>query len=259
MLKYVRKLFTKPTEIYTARNMKTKDYIRFILLMGVVLTFLSFFDLKNEFNLLSEDFQEIQKSIPDYNLVNDKLESDQESFIYQTDSLVFYFDPDNKIDTDLINKNMEKQSAPISAALQKEKVYLNILGEDRSLEYSELDLSSQDLQSIISAENFSNPLYFIIILSIFFLFNLFLYLTQLLSISIFANLISSLRRSRLSLFQNAKIALIASIVPSIIIEALNSFNLTINYQFEIIMLASLTLFYMTISEFKKRLKKQKNE
>ncbi|MDN6162087.1 MAG: hypothetical protein L0I79_04855, partial [Atopostipes sp.] len=62
-----------------------------------------------------------------------------------------------------------------------------------------------------------------------------------------------------SLFQNAKIALIASIVPSIIIEALNSFNLTINYQFEIIMLASLTLFYMTISEFKKRLKKQKNE
>lgn len=257
MLDYIKNLFTKPTEIYTARNMKKKHYFLFILFMGIILTFLSIFDVKEEFDTLSEDYQEIQSSIPDYELVDGKLESTEESYIYQTDSLVFYFDPENKIETSLIDKNMEKQQAPISAALHEKEIYLNILGQSRSLQYADFDLKSQDLKAIINLENFSNPLYFMIIIAILLIFNLFLYLMQLFSISIFANFISFILRSKLTFFQNAKIALIASIIPSILIAVLTAFNLSISYQYEIITLSSLLLFYLAVEEFKERLDQDK--
>ena len=259
MLIYIKQLFKKPTEIYTARNMKNKDYFLLILSMGFLLTFISIFDVRKEFKLLSEDYQEIQASIPDYELVNNQLESDKESYIYETDSLVFYFDPQDKIDTDLIDKNMNKQQAPISVALQKDEIYLNVLGQNRSLKYSEFDLTSQDLRGIINLDNFSSPLYFVIVLFVLFIFNLFLYLTQLFSISIFANLISFIQHSKLRLVQNAKIATVASIVPFLIMALLNAFNFSIAYQFEITTAATLILFYMSIAEFKKRLEKNKEK
>lgn len=252
MLNYIKRLLTRPTEIYTARNMKKKHYFLFILFMGIILSFLSVFDLKEEFDTLSEDYQEIQSSLPDYELIDGKLESNQESYIYQTDSLVFYFDPENKIETSSIDKNMEKQQAPISASLQEEEIYLNILGQSRALRYADFDLKSQDLKAIISLENFSNPLYFMIVIAILLIFNLFLYLMQLFSISIFANFISFVLRSKLTFFQNAKIALVASMVPILLMAVLTTFNLSISYQYEITTLSSLLLFYLTIEEFKER-------
>lgn len=258
MLTYIKKLFKNPREIYTARNMKNKNYFLIILSMVILLTFLSAFNVKEEFDKLSEDYQEIEESIPEYQLVNNQLESDQEGFIYQTDSLVFYFDPQDKIDTQLIDKNMEKQSAPISAALQKNKIYLNILGQNQSLTYSDFDLTSKDLKAIIGLENFSAPIYFIIILFVLFFFNLLLYLIQLFSISVFANFVSFIQGSKLKFTQNAKIAVVASIIPFLTMAILNAFNFSIAYQFEITIASSLILFYLTISEFKKRLKKHKD-
>lgn len=253
MLNYIKKLLKKPTEIYTTRNMKTKNYFFIVLLMGISLTFLSAFGVKKEVNKISKDYQEIQASIPDYELIDDKLQSDQESYIYQTDSLVFYFDPQDEIDTQLIDQNMEKQQPPISAALQKEYIYLNVLGQSRSLKYSDFDLTTQDLKSLLNVNTFSSPLYFSIILLVLLVFNLFLYASQLLFITIFANLISFIQNSKLSFFQNAKITIVASIVPFIIMGLLNTFNLSITYQFEITAMATLILFSKSISEFKNSL------
>lgn len=257
MLDYIKKLLIKPKEIYTARNMKKKHYFLFILLMGLILTTLSAFNIQENYKNLTDDYQEIQQAIPNYEIVDGELESQEESFIYQTDSLVFYFDPDNKIAKELIDTNMQKQKAPIAAALQKDKIYLNILGQSRALKYSDFNLNSQDLRSLINLERLSSPLYFIIVLFILYLFQLFLYTMQLLSISIFANLISFVQRTKLSFFQNAKIALMASMIPFIIMGILSALNLSIAYQYELTTLASLFLFYLSIDEFTKRLDDQK--
>ena len=83
-------------------------------------------------------------------------------------------------------------------------------------------------------------------------------MTQLIPITLFANLISVFRRTRLTFFQNAKISLLASMGPFILMAILNAFQLQIHYQFEIILAASILLFYISITEMKNRIQKQKD-
>lgn len=257
MTNYIKTMLKKPNEIYTARNMKKKDFFSLLLSMGLLLTLLSIFSMANDFKTLTSDYKEIQAAIPDFELADHQLESKKESFIYETDSLVFYFDPQDKVGTQLIDKNIKKQNAPISLALKKEEIYLNILGSSQSVSYADLNMTSQDLKNFIYLNNFSSPLYLLIVFVLLFLFNLFIYITQLFSISIFSNLVSLIQNSKLNYFQNTKITLVASIIPFSIMAILNSFNLSINYQFELTSIATLTLFYLSISEFKKRLNKNK--
>lgn len=256
MVDYIKNLVKKPTEIYTARNMKNKHYFLFILFMGFTLTFFSVFELKEDLNNLKGDYQEIQNSIPDFKVVDSQLESDVESYVYQTDNLVFYFDSEDTIDNQLIDKNMQKQFAPMSLGLKKDAIYLNIIGQSQSFKYSDLGMTTEELKSFISLNKFSSPLFYVLFFIILLVFNLILYLMQLFSISIFANVISFVRKTRLTFFQNAKIALLASMIPFLVIQLLTAFNLTIAYQYELVMVASLILFYLTIDEFKKRLEEQ---
>ena len=151
---------------------------------------------------------------------------------------------------------MKLQTAPISIGLMDQEIYINILELNQNYIYSNLNLTTEGLQAIISLNTFYQPLFYVITLIIAFVFNLFLYTTQLLSISIFANLISVIEKTGLNFFQNAKIALLASIVPFSVFAVLNALQLTIRYQYEIISITSLILFYMSIKEFKIRLKEQ---
>lgn len=258
MIDYVKRLFKKPTEIYTARNMKNSHYFLFVLLMAISMTLLSLFSVKPEFDKLSNDYNEVHSFIPDFELVDGKLNSDEESYIYQTDNIVFYFDSENKMDTDLIDKNIKIQTAPISIGLMNDEIYLNILEFDQSYSYSDLNLTTNDLKTSLNLENSYKPLIIALTLVILLFFNLFLYLMQLLSITIFANLISVLQRSGLKLVQNAKIALMASMIPFLIISITNALQIQISYQYEVISIVSLLLFYMSINEFKSRLKEKNN-
>lgn len=256
LINYIKSLFKEPTEIYTARNMKNSHYFLFILSMGILLTLSSLFRIKPEFDAISKDYEEIVTALPDVDLVEGQLESTTGSYIYQTDTLVFYFDPENKIETKLIDKNMKVQTAPISIGLMDQEIYINMLDVSQSYTYSDLNLTTESLQALISLNTFYQPLFYLVTLLVTFLFNLFLYSTQLLSISIFANLISVIGKTGLKFFQNAKIALLASIIPFSVFAVINALQITVSYQYEIISITSLVLFYLSINEFKKRLKEQ---
>lgn len=256
MFTYVKNLIQQPKEIYTARNMKNKHFFFFILLIGFIITLFSVTDIRKDYNQLRADYQEIQTSIPTYEIVDGQLESESESYIYQTNSLVFYFDAENKITQNLIDKNMKNQQAPVSFALQKDRIYLNVLGQSRSIKYSRFDLEGENLQSVLNVDLLNSRFYFMLILFILFLVQVILYATQLFSIAIFANLISFIQRTGLTFIQNAKIALMASLIPTLIFALLNTFNLSLAYSSELTTLGSLFLFYLSIDEFKKRLKQQ---
>lgn len=254
MFTYVKNLIQQPKEIYTARNMKNKHFFFFLILIGFLTTLLSAADIREDYNQLRADYQEIQASIPTYEIVDGELESDAESYIYQTDSLVFYFDAEGKITQNLIDKNMKNQHAPMSFALQKDRLYLNVLGQSRSIKYSRFDLAGESLQSVLNVDLLNSPFYFLLILFILFWIQVILYASQLFTIAIFANLISFIQQTGLTFIQNAKIALMASIIPTLIFALLNTFNLSVAYASELTTLGSLFLFYLAIDEFKKRLK-----
>lgn len=139
-----------------------------------------------------------------------------------------------------------------------QEIYLNVLEMNQRYTYSSLNLTTEGLQALMSLNTFYQPVFYGVTLIIAFIFNLFLYSTQLLSISIFANLISFIEKTGLKFFQNAKIALLASIIPFSVFVVLNALQIQIIFQYELISIASLVLFYMSIREFKKRLNEQIN-
>src|SRR5699024_7379966 len=83
------------------------------------------------------------------------------------------------------------------------------------------------------------------------------YIIQLIPISLFANLLSIVQKTHMTFFQNAKIALLASMGPFILIAILSAFQIQVAYQYEITLFSSLFLFYISITKMKKRIDKQK--
>ena len=258
MFNYIKTVFTKPKEIYTARNMKNSHYFSLIFIIGLILTFFSIFEMFPIANQVSDDYEEINTSIPDFKLEDGQLESDTGSYIYQTNSIMFYFDSEDRITVDKIESNIPTQAAPISIGLLKNEIYLNAANTSYSFPYNDFkDLNAGNLmEALDSMGNFTIGMYVLLII-ILLVVNLFIYITQLLPISLFANLISVFRRTRLSFLQNAKITLLASMGPFILLAIFNAFQIQVAYQYEITLFTSLILFYISITEMKKRIDKQK--
>src|SRR5699024_2980183 len=210
MIYYIKTIFTKPKEIYTARNMKNSHYFLLLLATCFILTFLSIFEILPVAHQFSDDYEEIYSSIPDLDFVDGKLESETESYIYQSNSIMFYFDSEDRITIDKIESDRPVQSAPISIGILKNQIYLNAAinnnyfyvnaaGTSYSFVYDNFEkLTSKDLMELIkNIGNFSIGMYLLLIV-ILFVVNLFIYLTELIPITLFANLISVYRKTRMS-------------------------------------------------------------
>lgn len=258
MFTYIKTVFTKPKEIYTARNMKNSHYFSLILLTGLILTFLSIFEMFPIAVQFSDDYQEIKASIPDFELVDGQLESDTGSYIYQTNSIMLYFDSEDRITTDDIESNIPTQAAPISIGLLKDEIYFNAANATYSFTYDDFTYLTADslMEAMDNMGNFTIGMY-ILLLIILLIFNLIFYIIQLIPIPLFANLLSIVQKTHMTFFQNAKIALLASMGPFILIAILSAFQIQVAYQYEITLFSSLFLFYISITEMKKRIDKQK--
>ncbi len=257
MFKYINTVLTKPKEIYTGRNMKTHHFIGLILLMGLSLTLLSIFEILPIVNNFSNDYIEIKEAIPEFELINNQLESDTESFVYQTDSVLLYFDSDDSLSANLIDSNAAVHPAPISIGLLKNEIYFNITGTTYSFVYSNFsNLTSTDLMSLFNNIDQISPWMYIFLIITLIGLNLFIYITQMIPIILSTNLISFYKKSRLNFVQNVKVATLASMGPFIIIYMLNAFSLNIDYQFEVILVATLLFFNISISEMQSRMKQK---
>lgn len=260
MITYIKTAFTKPKEIYTGRNMKNKHFFSLLLLLSVTLTFLSVFEFLPIVRDLSDDVNEIRESIPEFELVDNQLRSGSESYIYQTDSMVFYFDPDDNISTETIDNNANTVSTPVSLGILDDQLYLNLLDQSYGLNYANLEnFTTSDLQGIIQRFGNISPIYIFFFIIFLLIFNLILFITQFIPIALFANIISIYRKTTLRFFQSAKMALLAVMGPTLIVYAVNAFLFPVRFQFEIILGASLVLYYMSITEMKKRIIQQSKE
>lgn len=259
MIDYIKTVFTKSKEIYIARNMKGIHYLLLIILLTLTLSFISVFEMLPAFNQLSNDYSEIKEFLPAFEVKDGQLTSEHESYVYQTDSIVFYFDPDDRMDTKIIDKNMRRQTAPVSIGLMDEELHFNILNRSQTFNYQQFNITANDLEAIILSIGAFSPGVIVLLLFVLYILNLFLYLGQLFSITLFANVISYLRRTHLRFIQNAKIALLASVIPFLTIYLFNAFQVYVPYQIELTIIASLLIFNISISEFKKRIGEHKDQ
>lgn len=259
MIPYIKTAFTNPKEIYIGRNMKWKHFFSIALLATGLLTFISLFQYIPMLNTISDDFNDIKESIPAFKLENNEITSANESYIYQTDSMMFYFDPDNKMDIDTIDRNANRTKAPVSTALLKDGLYMNFIGRSYYLSYSDVDnLTTNDLQILVSSfGNLSNMTIAIFILVVFIM-QFFLFIYELIPLTLMASIITAFSRLRLTLFQHCKIVLLAVIPTTLLVNFIHAVIFPLNFHFEIILVMSLLTYYISISDMKKKLLQNKD-
>lgn len=252
---YMNTVFKNPKEIYTGRNMKNKHYFSIIFMVTAFITILSIIGFIPAAQSVQEDFEEIRNSIPEFQLENDQLSSEGSSYVYQTDSLLFYFDAEDNIDTELIDDNMDSQTVPVSVGVLKDGLYANLLGRGYSLAYSDIEnFTAADLDDLFLRISDVSIVTLLLVGLFMFLFQFFSFFYQLFVISLVANIMVLFSGLRLRLLQTMKMTLLANIIPMVLATVVSAFVFPVYYQFEIVMIMTLIIFYISLNEMKKRIK-----
>ena len=80
-----------------------------------------------------------------------------------------------------------------------------------------------------------------------------MYIIQFFPIVLFSNIISVYRRTGLRFLQTAKVALLATILPSLGLYIVNAFFFNVYYHLEILIVSSVFIYYLTMTEMKTRM------
>lgn len=254
MIYYIKQAITNPKEIYVGRNMKNSHFLSILFLLATTLTFLSFFEFYPILKGMQEDITEVKQAIPDFTLQNKQLESYSESFVYQTDTLLFYFDPEDKINTETIVRNMNSGSIPVSVGLLKDELVLDVLNQNFSMAYDSItNFTTDDLLEMIESFGEFSPLFLLFLFVFLIVYNLMMYIIQFFPIVLFSNIISVYRRTGLRFLQTAKVALLATILPSLGLYIVNAFFFNVYYHLEILIVSSVFIYYLSMTEMKTRM------
>lgn len=252
MFTYIKTAFTKPKKIHIGRNMKNSHYFLLLLLMTLSLTLLSLFEFVPIFQGIQNDISEIKSSIPKFELADNQLESNEGSFLYLTNSIAFYFDPEDKMSTQMIDRESATYRAPISIGILDDQIYLNLVGTEQAFHYADSSvIDTEFLMNLIKTFGSFSIGMILLFFLLLFLFHTTLYIYQLLSISLFTNLIRIVQRNDLKFVQTAKMTLLATFIPFIITHLLHAFQLRIAYQFELVFVSSIIIFYISLKDMKK--------
>src|SRR5690554_432103 len=99
MKEYIKLGFTDPQHLYKALKMSRKHLFYYFALLALIVTLSMTSVLLSVMGSLRVDGQEITETLPAFEIRNEELvvADDQESYIHQTDSFLFFFDPNDSI------------------------------------------------------------------------------------------------------------------------------------------------------------------
>src|SRR5699024_8693689 len=84
-------------EIKKSKNTSLWKLVLFLLLFSLVMALPLSIQVVKVFQSIQQDSQKIAQQVPDFTVENGTLQTDDsEGFIYQTDSIIFTFDPEGK-------------------------------------------------------------------------------------------------------------------------------------------------------------------
>lgn len=238
-----------PHKLIEARNVKKGKiflYILFISLISSLPIFVQSYQILNDFR---NDGQIIAESIPAFKIENGQIitEEPAESFIYQTDSIIFTFDPAGQQTTEDVDRNLI--GTTIGIALLEDRFYLSVPGYPLQFSYSQLDgVTDAFFADVLFGVQSIDGFLLLVVLLFVWLFSLLLVLIYNLLYTILANLISVFIRRDIRFGENWKIVLFASTLPIIFFSLLNIFNLVPRFQFEITVLLTLYFYYLAIRQ-----------
>lgn len=239
---------TKPEKLSEAVSLKKSKVFLYLLFLALITAIPSIIQGVNVLN----DFQKVSTKIPEFKIEEGVLKTKdaEKSFIYQTNSLIFTFDPNGEQS----EKDVDQHAigSVSSLALLKDRFYFKSAVNSYNFKYSELaGLKNSDYGDLMGI--FSMLHGFIIGFTIFMLLVAAIIETLIntLLYTIFANLLCLLARRTMTFAANWSIALFASTLPTLFFAFLNSFGLFPPLQTQIGLIVTLFFYYYAIKSIPK--------
>lgn len=253
LLNYLSLGFLNPTQLLKARQMSRKQVLAYFALLAFVVTLSLTSIFTTIMSGLREDGQEIASRIPPFEIANGEIvtEESQESYIHQTNSFLFFFDPNGEIAPEEIDSNLERLNVPIGVALLEESIYMAIPasgmgGRQLPFTYDQLSgFNSEGLSDLFLQIGAISPLVLLLVFLIGYLASLFTLAYDWLILSLFANVIALLLRLNSPFKKNARMALLSLSIPTLVISAIEAFGFYIPFGFEIKLVFGLYFLYQS--------------
>ena len=254
MKEYLKLGFTSPQHLYKAIKMSRKHLFYYFALIALVFTISMASVLMSIMNALDEDGQEIAENLPAFEITDEQLvvEEETDSYVHQTESYLFFFDPNDSIQEEEIDKNIERLDVPIGIGLMDDQFYLTIMGQSLPVSYDQLEgFTDADFREVMAGMGRFSPLVLVVIFIVTYLGSSFSLLYEWLIIALFGNIVKTLMRIRLPFRKVARMALVALSVPTIIFSLLQAFGLFLPWTFEITIGFSIYYLYASLKNLKK--------
>ena len=220
--------FFRIPDLKFVKKAEFSNVIVFLLSASVLIAVSMTINVLGVFRDVQADGQKIGESIPDFTIENGKLATapGTQGFIYQTDSIIFTFDPDgNRTPADIAS---DVTGSVIAVALLKDQLVIRIPSSGLStsmldsnqleFDYSEPALRNLNGQAIREALS-NQAIPWLIKLIVFFvaLYPSFVSLLITLVMGTFiATIYTRLKRFSYTFFENLKILIVSAALPTLI-------------------------------------------
>ncbi|WP_207695659.1 hypothetical protein DOK67_0001650 [Enterococcus sp. DIV0212c] len=251
------------SDLRSAKNMPFWKVILYIVFLSVVLAFPITKQMFSVMKDIRNDGQKIAAKLPDFKIDAGKLHTakNTEGFIYQTNSIIFTFDPEGK--RALSDIAADSVGEAVSLGLLKDEfvivfpnsgVAVSLFDANQfEIPYSKgsLDgLSSQNIKK--GLDTASLPFWIRLIVFIFTLYPTFINLIiNLLMIAVGANLYSKVRLYKLRFLECLKITTYCATLPVILSSLLHFISRSFDDNF-LIVFVSLLIFFFAIRKEKQQ-------
>lgn len=236
-----------PEKLVQTIKLKKGEVFLYFLFIAFIAAIPMWIQSNKTINDFGRDAQIISESIPSFKIENDQLITNEpvKSYIYQTDSIIFTFDPNGERTIDDVEQDLVANLLGI--AFLEDGLYFSLPGYPIQLPYPQLNgLTSESFIDLILNVQSSGGTMQIITFLLILLVSILLTFLYTLLYTLFANIISMITGKMLKFGDSFKIVLFASTLPTLFIAFLNSFDLIPAYQIEIKALVTLFIYYLAI-------------
>lgn len=241
-----------PEQLIQARNVKTGKIVWYFIFLSFILTIPSWVETNRLLTDFIQDGQEIAQTIPDFEVENGQLvpAENAESFIYQTDSIIFTFDPSGTITSTDVDNRISGETLGMS--ILESGLYFSIPLYPIQLSYSQLEGMNQDtFKDVILGLQSVNPVVLVMTFVLLWISSLILALIYNFLYTVFGNLVATITRKPLRFGESWKIVLFASTLPTILFTLLNLFGIHPLFQLEIQLAITIYFYYLSLKSIPK--------
>lgn len=256
MSQYIKLAFINPLGIVKGKNMSFNTFFKIFFLLVCIFLLPTLMNIPQIFGQFQNDIAEVNEKIPEFEVQDGVIFTDENDYIHLTDSAIFYFDPNNALyDDGLIERNVDLGFAPLNIALTNDKLLFYVSGIEQGISYVSIpDFSYDTLTMILESLTKSNLLVLLLTVVLLFMISSLLLLYQLALIILTNYLISIFQSTRFKMGEVAKISILSITLPAVALTIARLLNISTVYSLQLFTLFSTLLFLLAILRHKKILK-----